>query len=329
MDCAVSESLAKLLLRRSEGGPGAVIWGREAQPHFGRMFDRLLADGLLKERAPATTWAPCSICEGHCGERDIVVIGDRLVAECPEDHRRDSVLSTDLIRSFEIDTEALACLIAEATGLQGSPFQASAGAWILGRTSLSGRAVALILDPVVGRNPDLVTLLRAGASTGCAMTVLLPSGLSRAETQPLNTAGFHIVAAVDALADATGGGFVLDMAVLDPVVQREPQVILRAGSRSIVIFGRTVKLSDRRFQVAEALAEAASRGAIASRRSIERKLYGTQSVDDKLVADAIRDLRSAIAPILPSGMSPVDFIQTRPGLGYALVIERELIRLDP
>jgi DNA-binding response OmpR family regulator len=117
--------------------------------------------------------------------------------------------------------------------------------------------------------------------------------------------------------------------VLDPVVQREPQVILRAGSRSIVIFGRTVKLSDRRFQVAEALAEAASRGAIASRRSIERKLYGTQSVDDKLVADAIRDLRSAIAPILPSGMSPVDFIQTRPGLGYALVIERELIRLDP
>lgn len=329
MDSAVSESLAKLLLRRSEGGPGAVVWGREAQPHFGRAFDRLLADGRLKERAPATTWPPCSTCEGQCGERDIVVIGDRLVAECPEDHHCDTVLAPDEIRSFAVDPEALACRIAEATGLQGSPLHATAGAWILGRTSLSGRAVALILDPVVGRNLDLVTLLRAGAPAGCAMTVLLPSGMSRAETQHLNTAGFHIVAAVDALADAAGGGFALDMAVLDPVAQREPQVILRAGSSSIVIFGRTVKLSDRRFQVAEVLAEAASRGAIASRRSIERKLYGTQSVDDKLVADAIRDLRSAIAPILPSGMSPADLIQTRPGQGYALEIDREFVRFDP
>jgi DNA-binding response OmpR family regulator len=153
--------------------------------------------------------------------------------------------------------------------------------------------------------------------------------MSRADTRHLITAGFHAMAAVDALASAAGDDFALDTAVLDPVVAREPQVILQSALRSMVIFGRTVKLSRRRFDVAEVLAGAASRGAIASRRDIERKLYGNQVVDDKLVADAVRDLRDAIARVLPAGMSPADFIQTRTGQGYALGVERDLVRLDP
>lgn len=325
----MSESLPKLLLRRSEAGPGAALWGHDAEPHFGRGFDRLIADRVLTERAPATTWPPCRSCDADCSAREIVEIDGRLVAECPEDHQCDTVLAPHEVRSFAIDTEALAFRIADATGLQESPFRVTAGAWLLGRTPSSGRAVALILDPVVGRNPELVTLLRADAPAGCAMTVLLPSGMSRAETRHLTTAGFHILATVDALADAASDGFALDIAMLDPVVARDPQVILRSASRSMVIFGRTVKLSPRRFKVAEVLVEAARRGAIASRRDIERKLYGNQSVDDKLAADAVRDLRDAIAPVLPAGMSPTDFIQTRTTQGYALGIERDLIRLDP
>jgi DNA-binding winged helix-turn-helix (wHTH) protein len=233
------------------------------------------------------------------------------------------------VRSFAIDPEALACRIGEATGLQGIPFLVAAGAWMLGRTPSSGRAVAWILDAVVARNPDLVTLLRAEAPAGCAITVLLPSGMSRADTRHFNTAAFHAVAAVDALADAAGDGFALDTAMLDPVVARDPQVILQSASRSMVIFGSTVKLSRRRFDLAEVLAKAASRGGIATRRDIERELYGNQSVGDKLVADAVRDLRDAIARILPAGMSPAAFIETRTGQGYALGIERDRIRLDP
>lgn len=200
---------------------------------------------------------------------------------------------------------------------------------MLGRSPTSGRALALILDPIVARSPDLVTLLRADAPADCAITVLLPSGMPRADTRHLTMAAFHIVAAVDVLVDAVGEGFALDTAMLDPVVARDPQAILKSASRSMVIFGRTVQLSRRRFDVAEVLAKAASRGAIASRRDIERKLYGNQSVDDKLVADAVRDLRDAIARILPSGMSPADFIQTRTGQGYALGVDRDRIRFDP
>lgn len=149
------------------------------------------------------------------------------------------------------------------------------------------------------------------------------------ETRPLNTAGFHVVATVDALASAAADGFSLVTSALDPIAVRDAQLILQSASSSVVIFGRHLKLSRRRFEVAEALAEAASRRAVASRRDIERKLYGSQSVDNKLVADAVRDLRGAIAPALPAGVSPTDFIQTRTNQGYSLGIEHDLIRFDP
>ncbi len=149
------------------------------------------------------------------------------------------------------------------------------------------------------------------------------------ETRPLKKAGFHVVATVDALANTAGDSFCLVTSALNPVAVRDAQLILQSASSSIVIFGRQVKLSRRRFEVAEALAEAASRRAVASRRDIERKLYGSQSVDNKLVADAVRDLRDAIASALPVGVSPTDFIQTRTNQGYTLGIEHDLIRFDP
>lgn len=325
----MSESLPKLLLRRSEAGRGAALWGREAQPQFGRAFDRLLADRVLTERAPATTWPPCRTCDAGCGPRAIAEIDGRFVAECPEDHACDTVLAPHEVRSFAIDPEALVRLIAAATGLPGTPFLVTEGAWMLGRTPTTGRAIVLVLDPVAGRDPDLVALVRAEAPVGCPVTVLLPSGMEHADMRQLTTAGFHAIPALDALAGAAGPAFALDGASLEPTPAREPKVILRAGARSIVLFGRTVKLSERRFLVAQAIAAAASRRAIASRRDIERALYGNRSVDDRLVADAVRDLREAIAPALPDGIAPADFVQTRSNQGYALGVEHDLIRLDP
>jgi hypothetical protein len=246
----VSESLPKLLLRRSEAGRGAALWGCDAQPHFGRAFDRLLADRVLTERAPATTWPPCRTCDAGCGPRAIAEIDGRLVAECPEDHACDTVLAPYEVRSFAIDPEALVRLIAAATGLPETPFMVTEGAWMLGRTPTTGRAIVLVLDPVAGRDPDLVALVRAEAPVGCPVTVLLPSGMEHADMRRLATAGFHAIPALDALAGAAGPAFALDGASLEPTPAREPKVILRAGARSIVLFGRTVKLSQRRFLVA-------------------------------------------------------------------------------
>lgn len=137
MDFAVNDSLPKLLLQRSKGRQDAVLWGREAKPHFGKAFDRLMADGLLTERAPATTWPTCSTCEDRCDGRDVVVIGDQLVAECPEDHLCNTVLAPHDVRSFTIDPEVLARRIAKASSLEGTPFLLTAGAWMLGRTEMA------------------------------------------------------------------------------------------------------------------------------------------------------------------------------------------------
>jgi hypothetical protein len=292
MGCAVSESLAKLLLRRSEGGPGAVIWGREAQPHFGRMFDRLLADGLLKERAPATTWAPCSICEGHCGERDIVVIGDRLVAECPEDHRRDSVLAVDFIRSFEIDQAALSRHLALGSGLAGEPAPLADGLWMLGRLP-SGRTVMLALDLKMAADPRLVTLIRA-RSDPSETTLLLPSAFPEPQCQPLVDAGLRIVAAVDAL---TGAGFALNPAALAPALPGRIRLSIGSAGRTVTLDRRPIQLGDQPFRLLLKLVGAAQhQSGFVEVRDIDRAIYGDQ------IRPAARETRDIIR-LLKDGLA--------------------------
>ena len=292
MDSAVSESLAKLLLRRSEGGHGAVLWGREAQPHFGRAFDRLLSDGLLKERAPATTWPPCSTCEGHCGERDIVVIGDRLVAECPEDHRRDSVLSADLIRSFEIDTAVLCRHLASGSGLTGEPALLADGFWMLGRLP-SGRTVMLALDPKMAADPRLVTLIRA-RSDPSETTLLLPSAFPEPQCQPLVDAGLRIVAAIDAL---TGAGFALNPAALAPALPGRIRLSIGSAGRTVTLDRRPIQLGDQPFRLLLKLVGAAQhQGGFVEVRDIDRAIYGDQ------IRPAARETRDIIR-LLKDGLA--------------------------
>lgn len=292
MDCAVSESLAKLLLRRSEGGRGAVVWGREAQPHFGRVFDRLLGDGLLKERAPATTWPPCSTCEGHCGERDIVVIGDRLVAECPEDHRRDSVLSVDLVRSFEIDESVLCRHLASGSGLAGEPTLLAEGLWMLGRLP-GGRTVLLALDPKMAADPRLVTLIRA-RSDPSETTLLLPCAFPELLAQPLVDAGLRVVAAVDAL---VGPGLALDPALLAPGLQGRVRLGIGRGGRTVALDRRPIQLGDQPFRLLLKLADAAQRhGGFVETSEIDRAVYGDQ------IRPAARETRDIIR-LLKDGLA--------------------------
>lgn len=292
MDSAVSESLAKLLLRRSEGGHGAVLWGREAQPHFGRAFDRLLADGLLLERAPATTWPPCSTCEGLCGEREIVVIGDKLVAECPEDHNCNSVLSADLIRSFEIDLAALCRKLASESGLSGEPASIAEGVWVLGRLP-SGRTVLLVLDPRMAADRRLITLIRA-RSEPSETTLLLTGAIPDPLRQHLAEAGLRVVTATDAL---SASGFTLDPAVLAPALPGKVRLTISRTGRMVTLDRLPRQLSDQPFRLLVKLADAAQRhGGFVDAGDIDRTIYGDQ------IRPAVRDTRDIIR-LLKNGLA--------------------------
>ena len=284
MDSAVNDSLPKLLLRRSEAGHGAVLWGREAQPHFGRAFDRLLAEGLLTERAPATTWPPCSTCEGRCEGRDIVIIGDLLVAECPEDHRCNSTLAPNLIRSFEIDAAVLCRLIAAASGLSGDLAAVTDGVWALGRLP-SGRSVLLALDPLSAADPRLVTLIRTRVDPA-ETTLLLPSAVPESQRQHLAEAGLRIMTTTEALG---ASGFALDPDALAPGMPGKVRLIIGSAGRTAALDRRPRQLGDQPFRLLVKLADAAKRhDGFVELPDIERAIYGDQ------IRPAARDTRDII-----------------------------------
>jgi hypothetical protein len=289
---AMNDSLPKLLLRRSEAGPGAVLWGREAQPYFGRVFDGLLSQGLLKERAPAKTWPACAACDAECGEREIVEIGTRLVAECPEDHRRDTVLDSEHLRSFEIDPAALCRRIARESGLAGEPAPIMAGLWALGRLP-NHRHVLLALDPVCAADPRLVTMIRT-VGEPFETSLLLPSGTPVERRQDLAEAGLAVVLAQDAFVAA---GFALSVEVLVPSLPGEVRLIIGRGGRTVTLDRREKKMGDQAFKVLVRLAELAKRDrGFLTDNQIALAIYGDQILPkSRETKDVIRLLRNALA----------------------------------
>jgi len=329
MDSAVNDSLPKLLLQRSEGGFGSVLWGREAQAHFGRVFDRLLAEGLLTERAPATTWPPCSTCEGRCEGRDIVVIGDLLVAECPEDHRCNSTLAPNLIRSFEIDAAVLCRLIAAASGLSGDLAMVTDGVWDLGRLP-SGRSVMLALDPMSAADPRLVTLIRTRVEPD-KTTLLLPGAVSDSQRQHLAETGLRTMMTMEALGES---GFALDPAALAPGVPGTVRLIVnRAGGRT-ALDRRSLNLTDQPFRLLVKLADTAKRhDGFVELPAIEQAIYRDQiRPAARDTRDIVRLLRDGLALGLdgPEAAAARDLIESkRQPSRYRLALTPEEIDIRP
>jgi hypothetical protein len=329
MDSAVNDSLPKLLLQRSEGGLGAVLWGREAQPHFGRAFDRLLAEGLLTERAPATTWPPCSTCDGRCEGRDIVAIGDLLVAECPEDHRCNSTLAPNLIRSFEIDAAVLCRLIAAASGLSGDLAMVTDGVWDLGRLP-SGRSVMLALDPMSVADPRLVTLIRTRVEPD-ETTLLVPGGVPESQRQHLAEAGLRIMMTMEALSES---GFALDPAALAPGLPGKVRLIVGRAGRTAALDRRSLQLADQPFRLLVKLADTAKRhDGFIELPAIEQAIYGDQiRPAARDTRDIVRLLRDGLASGLdgPEAAAARDLIESkRQPSRYRLALTPEEIDLRP
>ena len=287
----MSDSLAKLLLRRTDGRPGAVLWGREAQPHFGRVFDWLLARRVLVERSPADSWPVCPACDGACGDRPIVEIDGQLVAECPEDHARDTILLPHDIRSFRIDTAALISTIAEASGLAGEPMAVADGVWDLGRTA-AGRAVVIVLDPAQAANARLLSLLRA-LVPAADKTILLPDDTATADSMRLRDAGAHAVAASTALA---ADGFALVAAMLVPGPALLPRLVIDRAAQAVSLDGRACALPDQPFRLLALLADRARTGRNDVQvREIEDAIWHGQIMPAaREIKDIARELRDAM-----------------------------------
>ncbi len=160
-----------LLMRLSEAGPDAVLWGRAAQPHFGPVFDRLLRKRVLVERPRAAMWPTCADCDCGLDARPIVETQGNLVAACPLDHHADQNLAPDDLRSFCIDSERLVAVMAGASGFS-NPAPILPGLWHVGRLA-SGRAVFLALHQGAVDQPGIILILHAAAS-GAPITLLAP-----------------------------------------------------------------------------------------------------------------------------------------------------------
>jgi len=290
----VSESLAKLLLRLSEAGAPAVLWGRQAQPHLGRAFDFLLTRNVLVEQAPATEWPVCAECDCGLDFRPITEIDGRSVACCPSDAGSDAVLDSNDRRGFHIDHARLAQEIALASGFEVEPSEVAPGVWSLGLIS-AGQAVFLAYTIGALQRPGLLTILRA-AARGAPITLLTPT-LRQAARQRFNDAGVHQVPSRDVVGVDEGSPLALDLSCLAPDAGIEPRLIIVQSIRRVTLDGVERALPEQPYRLLCRLAaQARNNGATVEIRDIEAHIWGAAIYEIAREArDVVRELRDSLA----------------------------------
>ncbi len=325
MGCVVSESLETLLLRLSEAGKPATLWGRQAKPHFGSEFERLLARRILVEQTPATEWPVCASCECGLDARPIQAVGDRYIAPCPYDHRCDVTLDNDDLRSFRIDGAVLIKEIAAASGIPDEPELVLPGIWHLCRLG-SKRAVFGALSISAAMQPGLIVAMKASAR-GQPMTLVAPP-LPTPERQQFKQAGIHLVAVRDAIGH-NGAAWALDPARLAPQIVGEPRLVIARSIKSVSLDGIDCALSDQTFKLLCLLA-ARARGdqPFATTRDIEQEIWGASLHRvSRPARDVVRELREALA----AGASDPDavrrLIENKRNRGWRLTLAAGMIEL--
>jgi hypothetical protein len=309
----MTESLIRLLLRLSEAGEPAILWGRQAKPYPDRDLEQLLARGLLIEQAPANEWDVCSDCECGLAGRPIQRIDGDLIAACPLDHARDARLDAHDLRSFSINAAAIVDEIATASGFTERPSEAMPGVWCLGKTPTNRRLfIALGRESVLA--PGLIAALRA-TELNLQITFIAPAAPA-AELRRFAEAGVHFVSTADAFAIA-GPAFALDPHKLTPPASIEPRLTLFRLESKMVFDGRELELPPISFKLLWLLAERVVSGdGIVSRVQIEKHLWSTV-VRKTAAADAVRNLRDALRK-LEEGRSSGNLVRTLTTQGYIL-----------
>ena len=314
----MTDTLTALLLRRSEGGAPALLWGRTAKPHFGPVFDRLLAEGVLVEHPPAEEWSTCAVCECGFDARPIQRIGDRIVAACPFDVGSDTELEEDDLRDFRIDPERLVCLVAKASGFVGVVEALAPDLWRIGRLA-SGRFIAAAITARVLDQPGIVLLLKAAAG-GTPITVLAPDPGPAIRLRFLE-AGIDLVELLAALKPRPRGIDRLDQDALEPKTDG-PRLSIQVAAQAVLIDGTPQRVPSQPFNLLVLLAQAVRDGRGPVRN---RAIEDTTGRDAR---DLVRELRDALSAGRPNGSELRDWIEARRSLGaFELVLEPEQIEV--
>jgi len=300
-----------LLLQQSELGPAASLWGRPASRHFGKLFDRLLAKGVLCEQAPAQTWATCEYCSCDYDHRLIREINGRLLAMCPWDHKADDELQPDDLRSFAIRREKLVDLIREANNLGPATSEIMPRLWRVGETK-GGRSVLIALDRQALAQPGLTTVIKASEQAR-DITLLCPE-LPAPEAQVFRDAGIMPVVLAKALSMSDAGWPVLDVAMLEPDLNRA-RIIVRSSAELLAIDGIELRLSRQMNKLFTALAKAVFKP------DPFLSPYAIEDMMGREGRDVIRDLRSALIAEGLEKTVVAELIETRRSRGWHLKVD--------
>jgi len=278
----MTETLPRLLLRLSEAGDPAILWGRQAAPHAGRDFERLLDHGVLVEQAPVTEWDVCPACDCGLDARPIHQANGRHIAVCPTDRRSDVILGDDDLRSFRIHPPALVREIAMASGLVGESAPVAAGVWHLGETS-NQRALFLALSQDAVLRPGMVGLMRSVARSS-PITVIAPA-MAAGELARFVDAGIFVVP-IDGCLDGSAAGFAIDLSKLESAATFEPHLVIFRLSQRVILDGMEMHIPQQPFKLLVMLAEAVGgRSGYLTPHQIEAENSGRGA------ADLVRELR--------------------------------------
>lgn len=320
MDCSVSETLARLLLRLSEAGEPAVLWGRQAAPYFGREFERLLDRGVLTELAQAEEWDVCPACDCGLDARPIQTINGGAVAVCPIDHRNDRALETSDLQSFHIDPAALVREIVMASGFSNEPSEILPGLWHLGQTSARRELFMALARP---------TILQPGVSSkikllhlGTQVTLIVPA-LTSSERSSLVDTGFHIAFCDECI--GIQGEFSMDLSKLAPAALATPRLVVMVASQGVILDGTEKHVPQQPFRLLVILAEKVTKGGgFVSGREIEAAFSG------RTASDVIRELKDRLSAGASDPKRVRRLIRNRRSpAGYALALLLTEIEVKP
>lgn len=309
----MTEHLAELLLRLSEAGELAILWGRLAKPFLGQEFDRLLARGILSEQAPAEEWDACADCEcGHEGRR-IQRIDGKLIAACPIDHGSDTVLEPEDLRSFRIDAGSIVHAIAAASGLAGEPALVLPSTWYLG-IGPARRALFVVLARRDLAAPGLIAAIQRVENL--PITLIGPT-LPVTERLRFADAAIHYVPVAEALL-AGGGWFVLDERQLMPKASIASRLTVFMRESRILLEGKNLELSMQNFKLMSLLTTELSMGrAVVNHVTIASHLWAVKG-RESLTDDAVRNLRNALKKVVGKKSKASPLIRAVAPIGYRL-----------
>jgi hypothetical protein len=235
------------------------------------------------------------------------------------------MLEEDDLRVFRLDHAAFADAIARHSALPDPPSEIAAGLWSFGMLQ-NGVEVFLTFSGVVTHQPQIIDIILR-AARGRRRLLITPA-LTASEQVGFSRADIHLAGLSECLRpDPPHVIPILDVDGLD-LTRPEPRLIVKVAKQTILLDGAELKLPPRPFQLLHYLASQAAAGrALCERRDIEKHLWST-TVSDKAVADAVRDLRNKIKPILPKGVTPERFIENRQPAGYLIALQADEIRID-